>query len=155
MGSGPAQPHQRLEAGGRVKGQARLKDRSPYHPANRPLVSNQRPPEILDGQHLQGGSWRDTGRRHLTSVGRDWGWGRGGQKACCTQGECARQAPGCLSRSDGEDAKSRRSFLFRAFEEHPRAGTTRRAGHALYRRAGSLSSGWGKQRQPLTAAPRN
>ena len=60
------------------------------------------------------------------------------------QGECARQAPGCLSRSDGEDAKRRRSFLFRAFVEHPRAGTARSAGHAPYRTAGSLSSVEGK-----------
>ena len=44
--------------------------------------------------------------------------------------EGARQAPGCLSRSDGEGTKRRRSFLLRAFVEHPRAGTARSAGHA-------------------------
>ena len=76
--------------------------------------------------------------------GRDWGWGRRGQKVHRTRGECARQAPGCLSRSDGEGTKSRRSFLFRAFVEHRRTGTARSAGHAPYRTAGSLSSLEGK-----------
>ena len=50
--TGPALP----EAGGRRQGigeRGRLgpKDRSPYHTANRPPISNQRPPEILDGRH--------------------------------------------------------------------------------------------------------
>ena len=116
------------------------KDCSPYCRANRPSVSNQRPPEILDGRHLLGGSWRDTGHRHQTCVGGDWGWGCGGQKARHTQGECTRQAPGCLSHSDGEGTKSRRSFLFRAFVEHPRAGTVHSAGRTPYRTTGSLSS---------------
>ena len=57
-----------------------------------------------------------------------------------TRGECARQAPGCLSRSDGEGTKSRRSFLFHVFVEPPRAGTACSTGHAPYRAAGSLSS---------------
>ena len=50
-GCGPAQPHQRQEAGGRGKGQARPKDRIPYCTANRPSVSNQRLHETLDGRH--------------------------------------------------------------------------------------------------------
>ena len=57
-----------------------------------------------------------------------------------TRGECTRQAPGCLSRSDGEGTKSRRSFLFHVFVEPPRGGTARSTGHAPYRAAGSLSS---------------
>ena len=40
--------------------------------------------------------------------------------------------------------KRRRSFLFRTFVEHPRAGTARSAGHAPYRTAGCLSSIEGK-----------
>ena len=101
----------------------------------------------------------DTGRTHPTGAGGDWGWVRGGQKAHAPnwcgrklrlgprrgegvphQGECACQAPGCLSRSDGEGTIRRRSLLFRAFLEHPRAGTACSAGHAPYRTAGSLSS---------------
>ena len=59
-------------------------------------------------------------------------------------GRVARQAPGCLSRPDGEGTKSRCSFLFLAFVEHQRAGTTRSAGHTPYRTARSLSSIDGK-----------
>ena len=54
-------------------------------------------------------------------------------------GECARQAPGCLSCSGREGIKRRHSGV-RAFVEHPRAGTARNAGPAPYRAAGSLSS---------------
>ena len=80
-GCGPAQPRRRLGAAGRGKGQARPQGPQPLPTANWPPVSNQRPPEILDGRHPLGGSWRDTGRGHPTVAGGDWGWGRGGQKA--------------------------------------------------------------------------
>ena len=130
--------------GGGERGRLSPKDCSPYHTANRPPVSNQRPPEILDGQHPLGGSRQDTGCRHPTRRGGDWGWGCRGQKVRRTWGECAPQAPGCLSRSDGEGTKSRHSFLFHAFLEHPSTGTARSAGHALYRATGSLSSVEGK-----------
>ena len=53
------------EAGGRRAGKGAGIS---YRAANRPPVSNQRPPEILDGRHLPGGSRRDTGRRHR----REW-----------------------------------------------------------------------------------
>ena len=109
--------------GGGERGRLCPKDHSPDGTANRPPVSNKRPPEILDGRHPPGGSQRDTGCMHLTSAGGDWGWGRGGQKVRPTWGELARQAPGCLSCSVGEGTKSRHSFLFLAFVEHPRAGT--------------------------------
>ena len=56
------------------------KDRSPYHTANRPPVSNQRPPEILDV------NIRREGRGETQGAGGDWGWG---QKARGTRGECA------------------------------------------------------------------
>ena len=79
--SGLAHPQQRLEARGRGKGQARPQGPHPLPTANRPPVSNQRPPEILDGRHPPGGSWLDTGRRHPTGAGGDWGWGREGEKA--------------------------------------------------------------------------
>ena len=118
-GCGPAQPRWRQEAGERDR--LGPKDRIPYCIANRPPVSNQRPPEILDGRHLR------EGRGKTQGAGGDWGWGLGGQKACRTRGEWARQAPGCLSHSDGEGTKRRPSFLSRAFVEHPRAGTQRRA----------------------------
>ena len=80
------------------------------------------------------------GARTNGGADRDWGWGRGGEKAHCTRGECARQAPGCRSCSDGKGTKSRCSFLFRAFVEHPRAGTARSTRHAPSRAARSLSS---------------
>ena len=70
-GYGPAQPRGRLEAWGRGKRQARPQGPQPLPTANRPPVSNQRPPEILDGRHPPGGSPRDTGRRHPTGAGRD------------------------------------------------------------------------------------
>ena len=63
-------------------------------------------------------------------AGGDWGWDRGGEKAHRIRGECARQAPGCLSRSDGEGTNRRRSLLFRTFVEHPGAGTARSTGPA-------------------------
>ena len=71
-GCGPAQPRRRQEAGGRGKGQARPEDRSPYRAANRPPVSNHRPPEILDGRGETQGAGTDL---------RGQGWGRGGEKA--------------------------------------------------------------------------
>ena len=76
---GPA--HLPPEAGGRGKGQTLPQRQDPYHTANRPAVSNQRLPEILDGRHLPGGSWLDTGCTHPTGMDRDWGWGCGGEKA--------------------------------------------------------------------------
>ena len=71
---------------------------SPYHTANRPPVSNQRLPEILDGRHPPGGSWLNTRRMHPTGnwVWGNWVWGRRGEKAHRARGECARPAPGCL-----------------------------------------------------------
>ena len=79
--SGPAQSRRRQEAGGWERGILGPKDCIPYNTAKRPPVSNQRPPEILDGRHPPGGSRLDTGRRHPTGAGGDWSWGRGGQKA--------------------------------------------------------------------------
>ena len=150
------------------------KDRIPYHTANRPPVSNQRLPEILDGPHPPGGSWQDTGRRHPTSAVGNWGWGRRGQKAHApesmggnrdwdggeekahhTRGECPCQAPGCLSHSDGEGTKSRCSFLFRAFVEHRRAGTAPSTGHTPNSTAESLSSLEGKAARAPPHSARN
>ena len=62
---------------------------------------------------------RREGRGETQGAGGDSGWGRGWEKVRRTRGECTHQAPGCLSRLDGEGTKSRRSFLFRAFVEHP------------------------------------
>ena len=76
--------------------------------------------------------------------GRGLGLGPRREKAGRTRGECARQAPGCLS-CLGLGRKERgRSFLFRTFVELPRAGTARSTRHAPYRAAGSLSSAEGK-----------
>ena len=67
--------------GGGERGRLSPKDHIPYRTANRPPVSNQRLPEILDSRHQLGESWRDTGHRHPTRAGGDWGWGCGGEKA--------------------------------------------------------------------------
>ena len=83
--------------GGGERGRLSPKDCIPYRTANRPPVSNHRLAEILDGQHPPGGSRLDTGSTHPTSTGGDWGWGRGGEKAHRTWGECTHEAPGCLS----------------------------------------------------------
>ena len=72
--------------GGGERGKLGLRDSIPYQTVNRPPVSNQRPPEILDGQHPPGRSWLDTGRMHPTGAGGDWGWGRRGEKAHRTRG---------------------------------------------------------------------
>ena len=90
------------EAGGKGEGKganSAPEMASPYHTVNRPPVSNQRLPEILDGRHPPGGSWLNTRRMHPTGnwVWGNWGWGRGGEKGHRARGECARQAPGCLS----------------------------------------------------------
>ena len=72
--------------------------------------------------------------------GRGLGLGTRKAEGARTPGERAREAPGCLSVSDGEGTKCRRSFLFRLLWNtgglEPRAA----AGHAPYRTAGSLSS---------------
>ena len=47
--SGLAHPPLEAEGRGEGKGQTLPQRQDPYHTANRPAVSNQRPPEILDG----------------------------------------------------------------------------------------------------------
>ena len=86
-----AQPRRRQ--GGGERGKLGPKDGIPYHAANRPPVSNQRLPEILDGRHPPGGSWLNTGRTAPERHGRK----QAGEKARRTPGECTPQPPGCLS----------------------------------------------------------
>ena len=80
-------------------------------------------PEILDGRHQPGGSWRDTGRRHPTCPARA-GTGAGDAEG----GECARQAPGCLSRSGRGRHKTQAQLFVSRFcgtpEEPPAAQGT-------------------------------
>ena len=138
-GCGPAQPRRRQKAGGGERGRLGPKDRSP-HPLQTGLqflTKDLLRFWVLDSRR-EGRS--ETGRRPPTGTGGDWGREHGGEKACHSRGEGARQAPGCLSRWDAEGTKSRRSFLLRAFVEHPRAGTAGSAGPAPYGTAGSLSS---------------
>ena len=92
--TGPALP-----AGGRGKGKganSAPRTASPHHTANRPPVSNQRLPEILDDRRSLGGSRLNIRCTHPTGTGGNWGWGRGGEKAPHTWGERGHQAPGCL-----------------------------------------------------------
>ena len=96
---------------------------------------------VLARHRAQAPDWR--GRKLSLGLRRGEGAPHPG-RARRKRGECACQAPGCLSCSDWEEAKSRRSFLFRAFVEHLRAGTVRSTGHAPYTTAGSLSSTEGK-----------
>ena len=137
-GYGPAQPHRRQE-GGEGKGACSA-------PRTAAPTTLQTGLQSLTKDLLR--FWmvdiRREGRSEAKGTGGDWGWGRGGQKARRTGGECARQTPGCLSLSDREGTKRRRSFLFQAFVEHPRAGTARSTGPTPYRAAGSLSSVEGK-----------
>ena len=66
---GPAQPCQQ-EAGGRGKGQTPPQGpHPPYHTANRPPVSNQRLPEILDDRRSLGGSRLNIRCTHPTGTG--------------------------------------------------------------------------------------
>ena len=68
-GGGPAHPTGGRRQGGGERGKLGPRDDIPYHTANRPPVSNQRLPEILDGQHPLGGLQLNTGRMHLTGTG--------------------------------------------------------------------------------------
>ena len=52
-------------------GKLGLREGTPYHTANRPPVSNQRFPEILDGRHPLGGSQLNTRRPHPNGAGRN------------------------------------------------------------------------------------
>ena len=54
--------------GGGERGKLSPKDGIPSHTANRPPVSNQRLPEILDGLYLSGGSRLNTGCKHPTGA---------------------------------------------------------------------------------------
>ena len=94
--TGPSPAGGRRQRGGE-RGKISPRDGTPYRTANRLPVSNQRLPEILDGWHLPGGSWLNTRHMHRTGAGGNWGWDHGGEKVHHTQGECAHQAPGCLS----------------------------------------------------------
>ena len=78
-------------------------------------------------------------------------WGRGGERARHTRGECAPQAPGCLSCSGGEYPKRRRNRVC-AFMENLKTGTARNAEPAPYRAAGSLSSVDGENTHPWAGA---
>ena len=57
-GCRPVHPRRRQEGGER--GKLGPREGTPYQTANRLPVSNQRLPEILDGQHPLGGSWLET-----------------------------------------------------------------------------------------------
>ena len=57
--------------GGRERGRLGPRDGTPYQAANRPPVSNQRLPEILDGQHPPGGSQLESSSPELTQGAPD------------------------------------------------------------------------------------
>ena len=94
-GGRPAQPW-RQEAGGGERGKLGPREGTPYQTANRLPVSNQRLPEILDGRHPLGGSRLEASSQEQTQ-GACTPLARGQTQGSCTRGECARQAPGCLS----------------------------------------------------------
>ena len=143
--TGPSPAGGRRKRGGE-RGKLGPRDGTPYQTANRPPVSNQRLPEILDGWHPLGGSRLETSsphRAHPTCTRGNWGWDRGGDEAHRTRGECARQAPGCLSCWAGERPKRRPNWVC-SFVEDLKTGIARNSGPAPYRAAGSLSSVYGE-----------
>ena len=98
-----AHPHRRQEAG-EGKGANSAQRRHLYQMANRLPVSNQRLPEIQDGRHLPGGSRLEISSPEQTQgAPHQCGWklrlGPRRGEGAPHPGECARQAPGCLSRS--------------------------------------------------------
>ena len=70
--TGPSPAGGRQEAGGRGKGQTLPQRRHPYQTANRPPVSNQRRPEILDGRHQPRGSQPEISFPKQTQGTPDW-----------------------------------------------------------------------------------
>ena len=103
--TGPSR--RRQEAGGRGKGQTppqrqhplpHCKQASSFYPKtpwNSGWSTSTTGRVASRGQLLR----TNTSRWHLTCTRRNWGWGCRGERARSTRGECARQAPGCLSRS--------------------------------------------------------
>ena len=101
-GGRPAHPCRGRRQRGGERGKLSPREGTPYQTANRLPASNQRLPEILDGWHPPGGSRLKTSSAEQTQCAPDgargnWGWYSGGEKAHRTRGECAHQAPGCLS----------------------------------------------------------
>ena len=143
-GGRPAIPRQRWEAGGRGNGQMWPQRWHPYQTANRLPISNQRLLEILDGWHPLGESQLETSSLEQTqgagtSLRGNWGWDRWGHKVHRTWGECARQAPGCLS-CLGQEGTKRRPNRVCTFVEYLKTGTAHNSGPAPFRAAWSLSS---------------
>ena len=108
---------------------------------------------ILDGWHPPGVSRLETSSTEQTQGAPDWHAQKlrldhGGDKVHCTRGECACQAPGCLSCSGQEGTKRRPSWVY-TFVEYPKTGTTRNSGPAPYRAACTLSSVDGESTHPL------
>ena len=144
---GPAHtpPTPSQEAGGRGKGQTQPQRRHPLPSCKQ--ASSLSPKTSWDSGWLTSAG-RVTARnqllrRHTWPVRGNWGWAGGGDKAHCTRGEGARQAPGCLSCSEGQGTK-RRPNRGCTFVEDPETGTARNSGPAPWRAAWSLSSVDGK-----------
>ena len=136
-GCGPTQPRRRQ--GGGERGRLGPKDRIPYRTANRPPVSNQRPPEILDGRHSPGGR---VVARHRAQAGTGAGDAEGRRRAAPGR---ARPSSPWLPEPLGRGRHKKQARLFvPGFCGTPRAGTARSAGHAPHRTAGNLSSVDGK-----------
>ena len=137
-------PRRRQEAAGRGKGPTRPQRRHPHQTANRLPVSNQRPPEILDGWHLPGGSRLETSSPEQTQGTPDWCARK--LRLGPRRGEGARhpgrERPASSWRPEllGGEGTKRRPNRVRVFVENPNTGTTRHAGPAPWRAAWSLSS---------------
>ena len=73
-------------------------------------------------------------------VGTEAGVAEGRRRATPGESAAIKLLAACVALT-GKAQKSRRSFLFWAFVDYPKAGTAPSAGHAPYRAARSLSSG--------------
>ena len=82
-----------------------------------------------------------------TCAYRNRGWDCGGEKAHCTQGECAHQAPGCLS-SSSQGRHKMQAQPSPHFCGITGTGTARNTGPAPYRAAGSMRSVDGESTHP-------
>ena len=128
----------RRQEGGE-RGKLGPKDGLPYHTANRPPVSNQRLPEILDG-HPPGVLRLNTGRMHLHRRRLRLGTRRG--EGALHQGRVRPSSswlPELLRPGKAQNAGATKSAFCGLFVEYRKTGTTRNAGHVPYRAAGSLS----------------
>ena len=133
--------------GGGERGKLGPRDDIPSHTANRPPVSIQRLPEILDGRYpppggsrLESSSWEQTQADGTRPVRAETEAGATEERGHAASGESAPVKPLAARATQAREGTKRRRNRIHAFVEDPKTGTARNAGPAPYRAAGSLSS---------------